>query len=269
MTSRSRAALRRRRRHILGGLIALAVALAVAGAAAFLWFGGRDGELDPASLCPRTGPKGHAVLLVDRTDPFNFTQSQALLQYLGEFGRGKVGEGELLSVFVLGEDFTRDAQPVFQMCNPGRGEGRSLWTANPEQLRRRFEARFLAPMTELAGRLRGGAQAPRSPIMEMLQLVAINGFRAQGVAGPRRLYVVSDMLQNTDGYSQYREEADFQRFRASPLFPKLRAELAGVQVELAYLLTNPPRQTRRHVQFWEDYFRDMGAILVAVRPLEG
>lgn len=269
MSAKSIAARRRQRLHIVWGILALTIAVGVAGAAGWFFFGKREAGLQPATLCPVAGPKGHAILLVDRTDPFNFTQKQAFLRYLAEFGRGRVKEGELFSVFVLGEDFTANAQPVFEMCNPGQGQDKNIWTSNPERLRRLFEDRFLGPMAALADQLAAKTPAPNSPIMEMLQLVAINGFRAAGVAGPRRLYVVSDMLQNTPAFSQYRSDSDFAAFRETPIFPKVRTDLAGVDVELAYLVNNPTRQNRRHVKFWEDYFQAMGAAVVAVRLLEG
>lgn len=267
--ARSIAARRRRRWQILWGMLALTAALGIAGTAVLIFFGSRGSALDPMTLCPVSGPRGHAVLLVDRTDPLNFTQKQALLQYLRELGRGRVEEGELLSVFVLGDDFTRNARPIFEMCNPGRGQDKNIWTANPEQIRRQFEDKFLKPMGEVAEQLQSAVPAHDSPIMEMLQLVAINGFRARDVQGPRRLYVVSDMLQNTPAFSQYRDDDDFPKFRDTLLYQKNRTDLGGVEVELAYLLNTPARQTRRHVKFWEDYFRDMGARIVAVKVLEG
>jgi hypothetical protein len=269
VTGRSLADRRRSRWQVLWGVLALTAAIGIAGSAAFVFFRSRGAELVPATLCPADGPKGHAVLLVDRTDPLNFTQKQALLQYLVEFGRGKVGEGELFSVFVLGQDFTSHAQPIFEMCNPGRGEDKNIWTSNPEQIRRQFEEKFVKPMAELTDQLQAAAPSPESPIMEMLQLVAINGFRARDVQGPRRLYVVSDMLQNTPAFSQYRDSDDFAAFRGTVLFQKTRTDLGGVEVELAYLLNTPARQTRRHVKFWEDYFHELGARLIAVRVLEG
>jgi hypothetical protein len=269
VTRRSRAARRRGQWQVLWGALALIAAVAVAGSAAWLFFGGRDLEPDVKTLCPASGPKGHVVLLVDRTDPLNFTQKQAFLAYLAEFGRGKVGAGELLSVFVLGEDVASTARPIFEMCNPGRGENKNIWTSNPERIRRQFDEKFLKPMAALADRLQAATPARDSPIMEMLQLVAINGFRAGNVMGPRRLFVVSDMLQNTPAFSQYRGDADFDTFRKTLLFPKVKTDLGGVEVELAYLLNAPERQTRRHAKFWEDYFREMGARLVSVRILEG
>ena len=269
MSTRSIAARRQRRREILLGALALVVALIMAGAALALFLGNKDSALDPETLCPLAGAKGHVILLVDTTDPFNFTQKQAFMQYVAEFGRGKVMDGELLSVFALGEDFISNAKPVFEMCNPGRGDDKSIWTSNPEKLRKLFDDRFNTPMTHLADRLAGSAPSPNSPIMEMLQLVAINGFRSRNIPGPRHLFVVSDMLQNTPVFSQYRGETEFKDFKNTALFQKVRTDLAKVDVELAYLLTNPQRQNRRHLKFWEDYFQELGAAVVSVHLLEG
>lgn len=264
------AARRRGRANWLRGFFALTLSLAVLAGAGYAVYSSRQGGgLNPDNLCPAAGPSGHVVLLVDQTDPLNFTQKQAFLAYLAEFGRGKVAPGELFSVFVIAGDVQQHAEPLFAMCNPGAGSDKSVWTANPERWKRQFDSRFLQPMSELADSLLTAKPMSTSPIMEMLQLVAIEGFRQQAVAGPKRLFVVSDMLQNTAAFSHYKADADFQKFSATPRFANLRADLSNVSVELAYLMTAPQRQTRRHAKFWEDYFHAMGAKLVAVRILEG
>jgi hypothetical protein len=266
---KSRAARRRERWNLaLGGLLLLATAAVIA-AAIYFFQAARQERLDAADLCPASGPRGHVILLVDRTDPMSFIQEQAFLTYLKAFGEGGVGEGELFSVFVVGEDFAAAAQPWFNMCNPGRGEDKSRWTSNPEQIRRRFESKFLAPMQRQAGQLRAAAPAKTSPILEMLQLAAIEGFRQDHASGRKKLVIVSDMLHNTPEFSLYREAADFDAFRQTPYFQKSQADLAGVEVEIFLLMNAPQRQNLRLVNFWERYFQAMGARLVHVKPVEG
>src|SRR3954470_14124705 len=59
-----------------------------------------------AMLCPADGARGHVILLVDKTDPLSFTQRRAFTQMVDELAGGKFAhEGQLLSVFVLGEDY--------------------------------------------------------------------------------------------------------------------------------------------------------------------
>ena len=57
--------------------IGFIVAIACVVAGVIWWLGQRPQPLDSATLCPVSGPLGHQVLLVDRTDPFNPAQKAA------------------------------------------------------------------------------------------------------------------------------------------------------------------------------------------------
>jgi hypothetical protein len=263
---RPRAHRRRARRHIAGTVAAAAFLLAALGAAGYGLLGR---ETVDARACPSSGPAGHLVLLVDKTDPFTRTQRLAFAELLREIATARVARGELVSVFVLGESVDAAVEPVFERCNPGSAQDASKWNANPERLRRQYEQNFLEPLAAVAQHIQVAKPAAVSPIMEMLQLVAINGFRRNAVHGPRRLIVVSDMLQNTNEYSHYRGEASFERLRERPYFQRVRVDLSGVAVELRYLMHAPALQNRGHARFWEAYIREMGASLTAVRLVEG
>jgi hypothetical protein len=251
----------------VAGTIAAVACLIVALGAAGYGFIGRE-SIDSRS-CRSSGPAGHVVLLVDKTDPFTRTQRLAFIDLLREIGATRVAKGELLSVFVLGESVDSAVEPVFERCNPGNAQDASKWNANPERLRRNYEDTFLKPLAGVAAHIEGERPAPVSPIMEMLQLVAINGFRRNDVRGPRRLIVVSDMLQNTAEYSHYRGDVSFERFRARPYFQRVRVDLSEVAIELRYLMHAPAIQNRGHAKFWEDYFRELGASLMAIKLVEG
>src|SRR5262249_20764231 len=144
-----------------------------------------------------------------------FTQDQAFQGLLRELVTRRVPTGYLLSVFVLGEDFKANAQPLIELCNPGDGSGASELTANPKQLRRQYEQRFIEPLLKESQALVASTPARLSPIFEMLQLAGINGFRAQGVQGERRLVVVSDMLHNTAQFTMYRGAVPYADFARS------------------------------------------------------
>jgi len=223
-----------------------------------------------ARLCPsRTGPSGHVVLLVDKTDPLSFTQARALRQILEDGAKGKyVLEGELLSVFVLGDDFRDTADPIFERCNPGDGSTRSKIYENPELWKRKFESEFVKPLLALEPQMRSPAAVKNSPILEMLQVVALS-FAKHDVQGRRNLVVVSDMLHNTAFYSQYRDPLTFQSLKQRPEFTKLRSKLDAVDVEIYLLMHSPQLQSRRLVKFWEDFLRDMGGRLQKVELLPG
>lgn len=265
---RSRAARRRHARNIAVGVLALVLfASVLAGVGYYLWT--RDPGVDRQTLCPRSGPLGHIVLLVDKTDPLNFSQKQAFLRVLEELVDQRVAPGWLVSVFVLGEDFREGAKPLVEACNPGSGEGKSELTANIAKLNAQFRERFREPLLKQADALISTTPAKGSPIIEMLQLVSINGFRRHAVKGPRRLIIVSDMLHKSPQLSMYQGLPDFEQFAATEYGRKMRAELEGVEVELHHVLNYPKLQTKRQLQFWETYFTRSGARLVAVRPMEG
>lgn len=238
-------------------------------ASALYYFSKSPPCLNKMTLCPSEGPKGHFVLLVDKTDPLNFTQKQAFMTILRELIEQRTPEGYLVSVFALDEDFKTTADPLIELCNPGTGAGKSEYTANLKRLRRQYEDKFLGPLLKQAESLVAAQPAKVSPIFEMLQLVGINAFRRHNVKGERRLIIMSDMLHNTPQFSMYRGLDDFESFAASDYGRKAQPELRGVDVELHYLINSPKLQTRRNLKFWEDYFNKAGARIVAVRPLEG
>lgn len=247
----------------------MAVALSILAAASYFYLVAGDETIDKTTLCPADGPKGHVVLLVDKTDALNFTQSHGFVAYLSKILNQEVKPGELFSVFVLGEDYTSTPTPLFEMCNPGTGEGKSAWTSNPAKLRRQYEDKFLKPVEQLADQLKAITPAATSPIMEMLQMVSIHGFQTKQIEGRKRLFIVSDMLQNSPVLSQYSDRIAFDVFAKRPDYQKIKTRLDGTEVELAFLMNSPTLQTRGHLLFWEQYFDALGARLVSVRTIEG
>lgn len=246
-------------------LLALA-ALAGLGAWKFL----SHSEVPTDLLCPASrGPSAHVILLVDKTDPLTFTQGKAFNQILEDFTKGKYArEGELLSVFVLGEDFRDTADPIFEKCNPGDGSSRSKVTENPELWRRKYQNEYVKPLMDLEQQMRALESSKWSPILEMLQVVALR-FAKYDVQGRRSLFVVSDMLHNTPDYSLYRDPIDYSVLKGKPFFARKRSKLDAVGTNIFFLMNSPPLQTRKLSKFWEDYVKDMGGSLESTEPLPG
>ncbi len=221
-------------------------------------------------LCSsKDGPLAHIVLLVDKTDPLTFTQGKEFSQILEDFAKIKyVREGELLSVFVLGEDFKQTADPIFEKCNPGDGSNQSMASGNPKLWKQMFEDEYLKPLVALESELKSQTALKQSPILQMLQVVALR-FAKYNVQGPRRLYIVSDMLHHTPDLSLFREQPDFLSLTKRPAFARLRAKLDSVDTTVFLLLHKPQLQTIRLSKFWEDYFRDMGGSLQKFDPIHG
>lgn len=265
---RSRAARKRQTRNIAIGIAALAVFCAALGGGIY-WYLTREPGLDRQTLCPKSGPTGHIVFLVDKTDPLNLSQKQGFLRLLEELVDRRIQPGQLVSVFVLGEDIREGAKPLVEVCNPGSGEGKSELTANVAKLNAQFRERFREPLLKQADALISTAAAKNSPIFEMLQFVSLNAFRKHVVSGPKRLVIVSDLLHKTPQLSMYQTVPEVEPFEATDYGRKMRLELPGVEVEVHQLLNYPKLQNRRLMQFWETYFSRAGAKIVSVRPMEG
>lgn len=268
MARRSKNAKKEQRNQILILLGVVTLCLSVMGFLSYLWFT-KQSPPDPVTLCPAGGPEGHTIVLVDNTEPFTFIQKQGLTQHFADVAENKVPEGHLLSVFVLGQDFTENAMPIFEKCNPGTGEGRSSLTSTPKRIKQRFDSEYVRPLLALRKEFMLEKPSDRSPVFEMLQLVAINGFKRVGADGPRKLIVYSDMLPHMPEFSMFKSLPDFKTFSAGAYGRKSQASLDGVEVHLNYLINYPNLQTTKQAAFWEQYFDNSGAQLVEIDTFEG
>ncbi|WP_409312497.1 hypothetical protein [Pseudomonas putida] len=224
---------------------------------------------DKVTLCPAEGPLGHVVVLVDNTDPYSFIQREAFSQALRTLSDEVVPEGYLLSVFSLGENFEKNAKPLFERCNPGTSAGKSEMTANLKRIDLRFQESFKDPVQKLEDSLLNETSAKYSPIFEMIQLASINGFRAKNIQGPRKLIIFSDMLPNTAEFSMFSGVPSYQSFSATAYGERSKTNLSGVKVEIHYLMKYPKLQTMKQLKFWESYLEDAGARLIRVSTMEG
>lgn len=250
-------------------LIVLLVLVVLIIAGGIFYYNNRSIAPDKLTLCPQSGPLGHFVVLVDSTDPYTFIQREAFSVGLKELASGGVPEGYLLSIYELGEDFKANAQPVFELCNPGTSDGKSELTANLKRIQERHHNEFEKPIIELIDALVPTKEAALSPIFEMFQLVSINAFRTHAIDGPRSLVVYSDMLHHTKEFSMFKALQDYSKFIETAYGQRTRADLKGVRVELNYLMDYPHLQTRKQLHFWEQYFEQSGASVVSVKTLEG
>ena len=102
----------------------------------------------------------------------------------------------------------------------------------------------------------------------MVQIVGLN-LERRNAHGPRKVILISDLLQNTSELNFYRDVPDYAVFRARPEAARLHSKLKGVTVVPQVLMNSPQLQTRRLLKFWEDYFGDMGATVPDVQLLPG
>jgi hypothetical protein len=272
----SRARRRRRSRGgdnwLIGlGVLAGLVALGVLGGMAWLNATvARPPTLEQATLCPADGPSAFTVVLLDASDAVPEIARRQIATALSDLAES-VPEHGLLEVRMLdGADLS--GRLLFSRCNPGDGEGLSEWTANPAAARRRWMEDFRQPIAELLAEGIPGGEAPTSPIMATIQGIAVDRFYGRAQTGkPKSLVVVSDMIENTPDYNQYRAGLDFAAFRQTPAASKYATDLGGVDVTVYYLKREGagPAESGEHIRFWSDWISDNGGRLVEAVKLQG
>jgi hypothetical protein len=227
--------------------------------------------LDPATYCPPEGPQALTAVIIDTTDGLNLVQRTDLVNEIENLIAAipRFGGLDIYTVHPVEE---QPPQPVFHKCNPGRAAEISEWTGNPNMVERNWREGFRQPLESVLADTLSAAEADSSPILESIQWVTINALTAPGrFELPRRLVVVSDLLQHTSGLSHYRGAEEFEKFAQTPYYRRIRAPLEGVTVDLLMVR----RDTRAAVQgpalirFWTDYFDAQGARALRIVDLAG
>jgi hypothetical protein len=216
---------------------------------------------DAVSLCPTKRPPSEiVVILLDVSDQFSEPQRLQVQNYLARI-RDSIPRFGLVEVYTVDRLGRRVTEHVTHLCNPGAGDDLSQIYQNPELARKKWQS-FAA---KLRSDIDEQISAPRmrtSPIFEAIQATALRTFGKPEYDGlPKHLVIVSDLMQNVPGgLSMYQKVPSFDEFKNTPYFSRIRADLDGVSILLAYLVrSNAPKQSPDHLGFWRDYFRFQGA----------
>lgn len=245
-------------------------AIAAVAAVAALFFVQRHAEADmainPDTLCPLAGPGAMTAILIDVTDPLAPAQAAALREYV-RHEIDQAAPGTEFSLGMVSDDPARLGAKV-ALCKPRAARDVTQLTQNVRQVEKRYENRFLAPLNALFEQMITASNAKQSPIMEALQTLIGDTPGFVTFDGPRRVIIVSDLLQHSDAMSFYRGD-DWQSFIASPAAQRLSESLRDVEITL-FLVPRPDgfRGDAGAVEdFWIRYFDHQGAGLPQVRRL--
>ena len=210
-------------------------------------------------------PTAQTVILVDQSEALTETHRRFALgfvkDYVADDARFPVRSRIALFTFSKLNFEARDSpsfRPTSDLCRPP-SHGNELYENN-RKITRGFYDRFLIPVTVALERSLTTEVGERSPILETLQLIS----RSQEVedgGGRKTLILVSDMLQNTDGFSHYRAHSSYDDFVASGFARDVQADFRGWDVVVIYLRRYRDRRLQQaaHVDFWQRYFHDAGA----------
>lgn len=255
-----------------GGIIKIAVVvcLVAAGAFTFMKVSASQRALDDQTLCPAQ-PTSITVLLVDVTDPMNVPQRQDFRNQLAALRNEIPRYGQLIVAQV---DATSEEliTPVIVKCNPGTGADVSETTGNPQAVQKLYDEEYVAPLDAAFARLSQASGASESPILESVQSIALTELLAPDAKSKtRKIVLVSDLLQNTNDVSFYRQLPSPGAFTTSPAFRRTRTDLRNVEVELWMLERGDAATTqpRALIDLWDSIITEQGGTVSRAYNVSG
>lgn len=154
---------------------------------------------DQETLCPKTGPVGQTLILVDKSDPWSEVQAgrlKALVKQVGD----ELPADRMLSIYVFNDVFEPGFPALISLCNPGKTA--SEFIGNPRREYVKWVEKFGRPLDDALKVLTQPGKGNQSPIVEAIgDVVARRENRVE--AGDRKLLIVSDMLQNSSQYTMF------------------------------------------------------------------
>ena len=234
---------------------------------------------DPDTLCPEAGPSGVTAILIDTTDHIGPISRTDILGRLADLAAASETD-EMLLVYdatPVVEHVRSDADPfppVLRICNPGDPDEASEWTSNPALVRRHFEEGFRQPLEELFSDLIYlGEPANQSPLMENVQAISVTVLaRLEHSRIPKRLILVSDLLQHSGHLSLYRGLPDYDAWASSSGAAALRTDLGNVDIEALFVQRREHERfdsSRDLIDFWDRWTADQQGRLLRVSRVDG
>ena len=221
----------------------------------FYYWPGQRVRLD-ADNCPVDGPNFIHVVLIDRSDPITPLQAVRVQQMIDDLVK-TARPGERFDLYVAEGD-GKNLMPSVKICSVSRGADANQLYENPAMIERKFQERFVAPLTSEVTRLMEPSTRPNSPILESIRTIAITSFGTAPKAA-KSLTIVSDLIQNSPLNSHFKGETNFGDLQRRPQWSELHANLEKVDVRVLYLQrpaarrpNGQPIQNRGHQDFWKD-----------------
>lgn len=252
------------------GIAIVAAVGLLAGMGYMFWWANHNATtlaLDEVTLCPTaTGPVGMTAVLIDLTDPLSPAQSAQLRAWLDN-EISQAPRGTQFTMGIVSEDASKwGATPA--LCKPQDAGSANAITQNANLIDKRYNEKFLTPLSANIDRLTGPTDAKHSPIMESLQALVAGTPGFITYHGPRRIVLVSDLLQNSDVLSFYRG-GTWDSFHKSPDFQRIGATLGDADIAI-YQVPRPLEGVRNPAvleDFWVRYFDIQGAHLPTLKRL--
>jgi hypothetical protein len=229
-------------------------------------------DVDEVTLCPKDRPATQiAVVLLDVSDKLTSLQSIAVKNDLKRI-QAELPKFGRIEVYALADAVLAQPVSVIQMCNPGSGEDLNRLYQNPELARIKWTVKFMEHLSSEIDKVLGSDPDEQSPIFEGIQSISIRTFgRPEFDQVEKRLFIFSDLLQNVSGSANhYQSIPDFEDFRDSNYYRRVRADLGETRISLFYIdRASVATQGVKHIQFWNQFLLSQGGTEINVTRLFG
>lgn len=273
MASRRRRAKRESQDRIRGIFLMVFGLALIAGLGGLSWWLKTTKVALGPDNCPVTGPRAVHVIMIDQSDPISGQQAQQIREYLSNVKK-HAAFGTRFDIYTFEGNTKDELKPKLSVCAPGKPEEANELIENPERIKRTYDQKFSAQIDASLESLLHASTLPTSPIIESIRAASITSFAGSDVGSiPLHLTLISDMIQHSAAYSQFRADSNFEALSKTSAWAGLRPQLKGVEIDILYLLRNDAKrngqavQNRGHQEFWEQLINASGGQLTSIRPL--
>jgi hypothetical protein len=260
------------------GIIGI-VAILGLGGFGFYFFDANSNPLDANNCSIKNGPNAVTAIIFDKSQKYSTEQVTDIKTSFNLWLAGKepntknrrvaldfFDEGNLIQLYVTDQkavDTPDGLTPVAELCVPKDFQTANKWIENSEFLKEDYNE-FITKFATAIESLLEAAEG-KSPIMETFIRISNSENFQKHSDKKHNMFIVSDMLQNTNNYSHYREGTDWKTFEDKMTGTVyMRPRLNGVQWQVFYAKrANPTEkelQTTKLSNFWERFFDRGGAV---------
>jgi len=271
MVKSRRTKTRKRRNKSSGGfatliaiICAIVALIALVGAGAYLALNTEDEVALNDDLCPKRGARATVAILLDTTDELAQVTKTEVKSRILDVQR-TLERYYRVSVYTLSEDGLNPT-PIASICNPGRLEqmdklAQQGLTANPAMIARKYSEFETSISNSINSVYAKKFEAAQSPLLSSLQ--ELNGLMPEpvnidqefNVAGKNQIIFVTDLLEHTDVFSNYRSGINIAEYESSRAREKYGRSYEDIDLKFWIVGRNKGNFTTMELMnFWAQIF---------------
>jgi hypothetical protein len=240
-------------------MIIFVVLLVMAGAGAYFYLKTNAVEIDKKTFCPKSGATSVTALLIDATDSLSIQQKQAFLTSFQSL-RDSIPLHGRLDLYFIHSTQSSLLKPVVSLCNPGNGDEISPLAGNPRHVKQTWQEGFGKPLEREISQLLEASPEKESPIMESIQSVVLTSLSEPSLRDkPKKLIIISDLMQHTPNLSLYRGTPATDIFIQNKSFDRMKSDLRDIDISVWMLVRDNSLNRSKLAELWQRVFAEQGA----------